>query len=92
MGACRPGGQHWDYYPGASSLIIVKSLQLRWKLCRQEWEGTKIVHATMPADYTPHQILSPSILESFFQVQWNLSVTTTPMIKFIRCDLFSNVF
>ena len=25
-------------------------------------------------------------------VQWNLSVTTTSMIKFITCDLFSNVF
>ena len=26
------------------------------------------------------------------QVQWNLSVTTTFIIKFITCDLFSNVF
>ena len=25
-------------------------------------------------------------------IQWNLSVTTTSMIKFIICDLFSNVF
>ena len=25
-------------------------------------------------------------------VQWNLSVTTTSIIKFISCDLFSNVF
>ena len=25
-------------------------------------------------------------------VQWNLSVTTTSIIKFITCDLFSNVF
>ena len=25
-------------------------------------------------------------------VQWNLSVTTTSLIKFITCDLFSNVF
>ena len=25
-------------------------------------------------------------------VQWNLSVTTTFMITFIACDLFSNVF
>ena len=25
-------------------------------------------------------------------IQWNLSVTTTSMIKFITCDLFSNVF
>ena len=25
-------------------------------------------------------------------IQWNLSVTTTPMIKSITCDLFSNVF
>ena len=27
-----------------------------------------------------------------FFVQWNLSVTTTSLIKFITCDLFSNVF
>ena len=26
------------------------------------------------------------------EIQWNLSVTTTFMIKFITCDLFSNVF
>ena len=25
-------------------------------------------------------------------VQWNLSVTTTSLTKFITCDLFSNVF
>ena len=25
-------------------------------------------------------------------IQWNLSITTTSMIKFIACDLFSNVF
>ena len=30
------------------------------------------------------------ILETL--IQWNLSVTTTSMIKFITCDLFSNVF
>ena len=27
-----------------------------------------------------------------WEVQWNLSVTTTPIIKFITSDLFSNVF
>ena len=27
-----------------------------------------------------------------FKIQWNLSVTTTSIIKFIACDLFSNVF
>ena len=26
------------------------------------------------------------------RIQWNLSVTTTFIIKFITCDLFSNVF
>ena len=25
-------------------------------------------------------------------LQWNLSVTTTSIIKFITCDLYSNVF
>ena len=28
----------------------------------------------------------------YLAVQWNLSVTTTSIIKFITCDLFSNVF
>ena len=27
-----------------------------------------------------------------FNIQWNLSITTTSMIKFTICDLFSNVF
>ena len=27
-----------------------------------------------------------------FLLQWNLSVTNTSIIKFIACDLFSNVF
>ena len=26
------------------------------------------------------------------EIQWNLSITTTSIIKFIPCDLFSNVF
>ena len=26
------------------------------------------------------------------EIQWNLSITTTFKIKFITCDLFSNVF
>ena len=28
----------------------------------------------------------------FHLLQWNLSVTTTSLIKLITCDLFSNVF
>ena len=27
-----------------------------------------------------------------FLIHWNLSVTTTSIMKFITCDLFSNVF
>ena len=26
------------------------------------------------------------------EIKWNLSVTTTSIIKYITCDLFSNVF
>ena len=29
---------------------------------------------------------------AYTQIQWNLSLTTTSMIKFIACDLLSNVF
>ena len=33
------------------------------------------------------------IQETIYEnVQWNLSVTTTSIIKIIACDLFSNVF
>ena len=32
-----------------------------------------------------------SLLVVAFQLQWKLSVTTTSVIKFISCDLFSNV-
>ena len=32
------------------------------------------------------------IVLSYHELQWNLSVTTTFLIKFITCDLFSNVF
>ena len=31
-------------------------------------------------------------IQAFMLIQWNLSVTTTSMMKFITCDLFSNVF
>ena len=39
--------------------------------------------------------LRPEFITAFEKqtnVQWNLSVTTTSIIKFITCDLFSNVF
>ena len=32
------------------------------------------------------------IITTMNEIQWNLSVTTTSMIKFISCDLFSSVF
>ena len=32
------------------------------------------------------------VLSELGVVQWNLSVTTTSLIKFIACDLFINVF
>ena len=37
-------------------------------------------------------IFSGGIAVIFIRTQWNLSVTTTSKIKFITCDLFSNVF
>ena len=30
--------------------------------------------------------------ELYLMIQWNLSITTTFIIRFITCDLFSNVF
>ena len=30
--------------------------------------------------------------ESHWPIQWNLSVTTTSLMKLVNCDLFSNVF
>ena len=40
------------------------------------------------------QLIVPGKLHSGFRtmIQWNLSVTTTSIIKFITCDLFSSVF
>ena len=43
----------------------------------------------------PHKMLYDKItqsLKSTRSVQWNLSVTTTSIIRFITCNLFSNVF
>ena len=37
-------------------------------------------------------IISSITLWALFSIQWNLSVTTTSIIKFITSDLFSNVF
>ena len=38
-------------------------------------------------------IILPLLLPlSLIVIQWNLSVTTTSIIKFLACDLFSNVF
>ena len=37
-------------------------------------------------------ILGKEVLLTNNMLQWNLSVTTTSIIKFITCDLFSNVF
>ena len=36
--------------------------------------------------------LSCCVVVWHWMIQWNLSVTTTSIIKFITCDLFSNVF
>ena len=49
-------------------------------------------------DAAPHYSLSDWLLGvrysdvEWISLQWNLSVTTTSLIKFITCDLFSNVF
>ena len=43
--------------------------------------------------YLPAHSQDPiDVLSQPYELQWNLSVTTTSMIKFIICGLFSNVF
>ena len=40
----------------------------------------------------PHNRAQQNCVYISWDIQWNLSVTTTSVIKFITCDLFSNVF
>ena len=37
-------------------------------------------------------IIETSAADTYGKIQWNLSVTTTSLMKLITCDLFSNVF
>ena len=36
--------------------------------------------------------IEQAAIEAYVFVQWNLSVTTTSIMNFITCDLFSDVF
>ena len=47
-----------------------------------------------PVDFIYRGQVVKWVAETWLQdiVQWNLSVTTTSIIRFIACDLFSNVF
>ena len=64
-----------------------------WMLPTQCWEHCCLVTPTSICDMfflmSLHQSHHPS---SQMMVQWNLSVTATSIIKYITCDLFSNVF
>ena len=51
----------------------------------------------VPFDDVIMNLSSPWLLKAqsqsvYIMIQWNLSVTTTSIIQFITCDLFSNVF
>ena len=43
-------------------------------------------------DIIPLLLLSSSQLSQLLLLQWNQSVATTSKMKYITCDLFSNVF
>ena len=51
-------------------------------------------HEYFPVDkyHLFHPMHPGPVQQEWSLVQWNLSVTTTSIIKFIACDLFSNVF
>ena len=39
-----------------------------------------------------YTVINKNGAPAVINVQWNLSVATTSIMKFITCDLFSNVF
>ena len=55
-----------------------------------------IVNGKIMSEMFPYEVTEviAELIERFsYEVlQWNLSITTTSKIKFITCDLFSNVF
>ena len=58
--------------------------------CVFYWSETLIVNFHFEIANTYVNVLS--IAAAVIMIQWNLSITTTFIIKFITCDLFSNVF
>ena len=54
---------------------------------KRKSQSHHIVNAMDSAD-----LVMSGAVESAADIQWNLSVTTTSLITFITCDLFSNVF
>ena len=56
------------------------------------WPPIKIAATTLPFLCFCLLLLRINGFSWWHQVQWNLSVTTTSLMKFITCDSFSNVF
>ena len=51
-------------------------------LTYRQLEAHRCVHSTVATE---------GLALKWWLIQWNLSITTTAKIKFITCDLFSNV-
>ena len=53
------------------------------------WYETSLTSTQIKDEYWPTMLYEDGPKPP---IQWKLSVTTTSIIKFITCDLFSNVF
>ena len=76
-------------------LSVIKTFLTKFELKHSKW---RTLHEQIRASEISgiYQWMRPVMQEGFpyrmITVQWNLSVTTTSKIKFIICDLFSDVF
>ena len=77
-------------------LTIHLWISLETLLARKNIEGTVLFLFFFwqigYADVVRWLMISAFLIFRVPLLQWNLSVTTTSEIKFITCDLFSNVF
>ena len=75
-------------------LTIHLWISLETLLARKNIEGTVFFFFLQIgyADVVRWLMISAFLIFRVPLLQWNLSVTTTSEIKFITCDLFSNVF
>ena len=56
------------------------------------WRWVNLMSPVLNGQHLADRIIECSFWKMSSIAQWNLSVTTTSTIKFITCDLFSNVF